>query len=121
MEPAAIVDTSAIIDIIKGQLNVDDLPAEEIYICSPVRYELLVGAEDERTRKLILELPCIDLDCEAARIAGVIQRMLYESGEPAGNMDVLIAATCIAENLPLVTRDEGFKRFERFGLRIITP
>ncbi len=110
-----------IIDIVNGRLYVDDLPAKEIYICSPVRYELLVGARDDRMRELILEMPCIDLSCEAAGIAGDIQRALYEEGQPAGSMDVLIAATCIAGNLPLITRDEGFRRFQRFGLRVITP
>ncbi len=121
MEPAAVVDSCVVIDVLKNNIDVDAVPAEEIFICAPVRYELLAGAREEKVREKILELPCLDLDCNAARIAGEIQRELYKSGEPAGNLDVLIAAICIANNLPLITTDEGFKRFRRFGLRILTP
>jgi len=121
MEPAAVVDTSVIIDIMKNKIDVDALPAENVLICAPIRYELLAGARDEKVREKIMELPCIDLDCDAAKIAGDIQRELYKSGEPAGNIDTLIAAVCIANDLPLITTDRGFQKFKRFGLRIITP
>jgi len=121
MEPAAVVDTSVIIDIMKNKLDVDALPAEDVLICAPIRYELLAGARDEKVREKIMELPCIEMDCDAAKIAGDIQRELYKSGEPAGNIDTHIAAVCIANDLPLITTDRGFQKFKRFGLRIITP
>ncbi len=116
-----MVDTSVVIGVMKNKIYVDALPAEDVFITAPTRYELLVGAKDGRLREKILEIPCIDLDCDAAKIAGDIQRELYKSGEPAGNIDTLIAAVCIANGLPLITTDKGFQKFKRFGLRIITP
>ncbi|NPA76395.1 MAG: type II toxin-antitoxin system VapC family toxin [Candidatus Diapherotrites archaeon] len=121
MEPTAVVDTSVIIDVMKNKIDVDALPAEDILICAPIRYELLAGARGEGVRKKILELPCVELDCNSAKIAGEIQRKLYELGEPAGSIDTLIAAVCIANNIPLITTDNGFQKFKRFGLRILTP
>ena len=123
MEPAAVVDSCVVIHLLKAKIDKERVKslAKSLYIAAPIKYELLSGAKEEKTRKSILSIPCIDLDCNAARIAGEIQRELYKEGDPAGNMDTLIAAICIANNIPLITTDQGFRKFQRFGLRILTP
>jgi len=43
---------------------------------------------------------------------------LKEEGEPVPEADLLIAATAIAKNLPLKTRDKHFEKLKNMGLRL---
>lgn len=43
---------------------------------------------------------------------------LKKEGTPIPDADILIAATAIAHNIPLKTKDEHFKKLEKLGLNL---
>lgn len=75
--------------------------------------ELYVGVErsddPEREERLVHEalqgLGILDFEQRGARLFGRISAHLQEIGQPAGDMDVLIAATSMAAGHCLVTRN----------------
>jgi len=76
--------------------------------------EFLEGFEDQsRGERLIANLEWIDVDEEVARIAASIRRNLRKNRSLIGDFDILIAATALASDLPLVTNDrEHFERVD---------
>ena len=75
--------------------------------------ELLVGVErssnrrrEEQAVQAVLEgLAVLDFDGTAAKLFAQITAYLYTLGKPAGDMDVLIAATALSAGHRLITRD----------------
>ena len=75
--------------------------------------ELLVGvarsrnpaAEETVVGGLLMGLEILEFDEQASRLFGKITAHLQTLGKPAGDMDVLIAATALAEGHSLVTRN----------------
>ncbi|MBN1359233.1 MAG: type II toxin-antitoxin system VapC family toxin [Sedimentisphaerales bacterium] len=75
--------------------------------------ELYVGiarssrpTEDEKAiGTLLREFEILDFNDAAARLFGSITGFLQQRGTPAGDMDVLIAATALVYGHPLVTRN----------------
>jgi len=75
--------------------------------------ELYVGVErsgnsereETAVRAVLGEFGILDFDERAARLFGHITAHLQRIGEPAGDMDVLIAATSMAARHCLVTRN----------------
>lgn len=75
--------------------------------------ELYVGVarsrrpqEDERAiARLLSEFEVLEFNDAAARVFGAVTGFLQQIGRPAGDMDVLIAATAMAHGHSLVTRN----------------
>ena len=75
--------------------------------------EMYVGVErsddpdrEEQALEAVIEpLGVLDFDDRAARLFGQITTHLQKIGKPAGDMDVLIAATSIQSGHALVTRN----------------
>lgn len=93
---------------------------ETFCVSSIVWYEFLCGpitAEQEAAmRALIVEIVAFDdlLAREAARLFNQVGR-----SRPL-RVDAMIAATAIAKDIPLATRNVAdFARFEDFGLRLL--
>jgi len=62
--------------------------------------------EDEQSiRALLREFEILEFNDAAARIFGSITGFLQRVGKPAGDMDVLIAATAMVYGHTLVTRN----------------
>jgi predicted nucleic acid-binding protein len=61
--------------------------------------------EEQAVRTVIEPLGVLDFDEPAARLFGQITAHLQRIGRPAGDMDVLIAATSMAAGHSLVTRN----------------
>jgi tRNA(fMet)-specific endonuclease VapC len=62
--------------------------------------------EDEQTIRILLsEFEILEFDDAAAHLFGVITGYLRQIGKPAGDMDVLIAATAMVHGHALVTRN----------------
>ncbi len=103
----------------------EGLKTRSIAISSIARAELRFGRtgmqHDDRRRSLIdsflLRLPSIEFNAEAADRYGQLKHSLKIQGKPIGDMDTLIAAHAIAENLILVTHNT--RHFENVqGLKL---
>jgi tRNA(fMet)-specific endonuclease VapC len=115
---AYLIDTDIIIFSLKGNEDVrrwmfdkQDIPK----FISVVTYgELMYGARKSRhpeknaaTAKRIAELfPIIDITKEIIEVFGDIKARLELSGNRIEDMDLLIAATSIYRNMPLVTNNK---------------
>lgn len=116
--PRGVLDTSALIDI--EQLDPSMLP-EEVAVSSITMAELAAGPHatrdpDERARRqdrlqrAEATFDPLPFDGEAARAYGRIFASVAASGRKARGaraLDLLIAATALAAELPLYTRNGG--------------
>lgn len=79
-------------------------------------YELEKGARLSRNpgkdlalvRALISELEILELDAKAADISSELYSSLGKKGKLIGEFDIMIAASCIAHDEPLLTDDSDF-------------
>lgn len=84
-------------------------------------FELLSGAqENERgdaTRRLLAAVAVLPLDREAATRAAAVRQQMARSGYSIPMADSLIAGIALANNLPLLTRNQKhFERIENLSL-----
>lgn len=102
------------------------LRAQELAISVVTRAEIrygqaLLNANDKRhvTIDLLLEAtPTLVWTTQAADLYGTINAQLRKTGLPIGDLDVMIAAHALSENLILVTHNT--KHFERIeGLKMV--
>lgn len=113
-----LVDTSAWVEFLRDTgsracVRVDELLAEEIATCHPVRMEVLAGARNERhlqdLRGLLARasvLPTLPTDYEEA---AALYRTCRRRGETVRKLiDCLIAAHAIRAGLPLLHADVDF-------------
>ena len=126
-----ILDTSFIIDLIKGDKSAVDIKAllakkkETCRVSAATIFELWTGvtsssrSQEEKVRVInaAAELPVVNVTRQIAEKAGEINGALIKSGEQIDAMDTLIAATSLLENETLLTKN--VKHFSRVrGLRI---
>jgi len=113
-----LVDTSAWVEFLRDTgsptcVRVDQLLADEIVTCHPIRMEVLAGARDERhlqdLRGLLARasvLPTLPTDYEDA---AALYRACRRRGETVHKLiDCLIAAHAIRAHLPLLHFDADF-------------
>jgi tRNA(fMet)-specific endonuclease VapC len=62
-------------------------------------------AEEKAVQALITDFGILEFDDKAAWLFGQITAYLIDLGRPAGDMDVLIAATAIAAGHSVISRD----------------
>lgn len=95
-------------------------------------YELFYGPmyggfskEIDDIKLLLIWLNTLSLDREAAILAAEIDANLHKKGKPVGLRDVIIAAICIGNNVPIVTKNT--KHFNiiaketNYKLKVLTP
>jgi len=84
--------------------------------------EVLRGLEDRKrgsVKQLIEEsFEVKGLDNETIQTYCTLYQKLRKKGTPLPDADLLIAATAIANHLPLATKDEHFTQLEEFGLKL---
>ncbi len=68
------------------------------------------ASEEQTVRKMLTGLSILDFDEKAMVLFGRITAFLQQMGRPAGDMDVLIAATAMAQGHLLVTRNAAHFR-----------
>lgn len=113
-----LVDTSAWVEFLRDTgspvcIRVDELLADGMATCHPIRMEVLAGARDERhlhnLRGLLARaslLPTLPLDYEEG--AG-LYRSCRRTGETVRKLiDCLIAAQAIRARVPLLHADADF-------------
>jgi predicted nucleic acid-binding protein len=125
-----ILDTSAV--VLLGRLRAQDLPDEPV-ITAVTLAELSVGplvattAKDRGARQAVLQQAEADFqplpfDAGAARAFGRVAASLRAGGRKvqARSYDAMIAATAIANDLPLFTiNPDDFSRIDQLDLRPI--
>lgn len=134
----ACLDTTLLIDISRskgGRKNrarekIRELVHREEILCT-TRFnvaELYVGIykadhsnkEQQAVEKVLSELKLLEFDDFAAQISGRLTSHLQSIGKPAGDMDVLIAATALANNDPIIVTRNPIHYANLPGLKVET-
>jgi len=119
------VDSTTIIDTLRGKLEVARALTQfsEIGISHIVLGELLLGVfkssdsgELNRTLRVIRGMTLLHGDGDTAVIYAGIRRDLERQGSMIPQNDIWIAAVSLQANLPLVTRDQHFRRISQLQL-----
>jgi predicted nucleic acid-binding protein len=109
-----ILDTDVVIDFFTGISPEAEgvsklISQEEAALTSISVFELYAGIEGKRRlgqiEKFIRDLTIIPLDVIEAALAGKIYTQLKSKGQLIGTHDILIAAVCMANGLPLYTKN----------------
>jgi predicted nucleic acid-binding protein len=109
---SALVDTSILIDYLRGQQAAADLLEQEraeapLHASEITRLEVLAGMrppEDEATRSLLSTLLWHPVDAQVAEEAGALGRRWLPSHDAIDGADLAIAATATLNQLRLLTR-----------------
>ena len=111
------LDANTIVDYFRGKGSFAErllaVPAGEVALPAIVAYELWVGVLGSRDsarrqaqfEQLLATVEVLAFDSSIARRAAEVRRDLEQRGEGIGPMDTLIAATALAHNATLVTRN----------------
>jgi len=123
------LDTGVLIAYLKGRepgASAVEKAVKECacYVTSITVYELLFGvarAQKEIGEQALLDvMTVLPLSGIASRRAANLHADLVGQNQDIGVKDVLIAAICLEQGLPILTTDEHhFSRVQ--GLRVITP
>lgn len=127
-----LVDTSAWIEFLRNTgssacVLVDEVLAEEVAICDPVRMEVLAGARDEthlsNLRSLLARTMQIETMASDYDDAAALYRRCRRQGETIRRLtDCLIAAVAIRTSAPILHSDDDFERLARHtALSIFGP
>jgi len=117
----ALLDTSVIIEIFRGNRRTRDRLAElglEYGISTITLFELHCARLKPREELMLEKIPKLPFDEMSAKLAGSIYQDLKREGRTPPAKDLLIAASAIAHDKLLVTFDTDFEVFRRYGLRI---
>ena len=109
----ALVDTSILIDYLRGHAGAGDLlererAADVLHASEITRIEILAGmrpAEEDGTRALLSTLVWHPVDAEIAEQAGALGREWLPSHRTIDSADLAIAATAARTNARLLTRN----------------
>jgi predicted nucleic acid-binding protein len=126
-----LIDTSVLIAAERGQLDLAAVRRdedEEVAVSAITAAELLHGVERLRGARraraerfvetLLDSVPVIDFDLAIARVHALLSADLAERGTPIGAHDLIIAATAVALDYRVATRDmKSFPRVE--GLQVV--
>ena len=111
------LDTNTVLDFFRGKgkvaSNLLALPPSEIALPAIVAYEVWVGVLGSQSAKrrqaqyeqFIATIEVLPFDADVSRRAAEIRHGLEKRGEGIGPLDTLIAATALANNATLVTRN----------------
>ena len=109
-----ILDTDVVIDFFTGVSPEAEgvlklISQEEAALTAISVFELYAGIEGKRRldqiETFIRDLTILPLDVIEAALAGKIYTQLKSKGQLIGTHDILIAAVCLANGLPLYTKN----------------
>jgi len=132
---ATLIDSSILIAAERGDLSLEVLSAryaeEEVAISAVTASELLHGVHRARTSAqrhrreafvegLLAQLPVIAFDLTVARVHASLWAELATGGVAVGERDLMIAATAIARDYSLATRDRrSFPKIHGLNLQLL--
>ena len=116
---ATLIDSSVLIEIERGRLSLQSLiatdPNDEVAISAVTASELLHGVHrlsgaraaraEVFVEGLLALLPVLPFGVEEARVHARLSADLQSKGTPVGAHDLIIAATAIANDHAVLTRD----------------
>jgi tRNA(fMet)-specific endonuclease VapC len=116
------LDTNIVIDLLNNKQPVVALlnGYRDIYLPVTVCGELLFGAKNS-AKSLENEQKCLDFirECSLLNINELVaeeyaktRKVLKTKGRPIPENDIWIAATCIVNNIPLLTFDSDFQHVD---------
>lgn len=118
-----LIDTSAWVEFLRDTGSpvcerVDELLAEEVAICDPIRMEVLAGARDEghlhRLRRLLARATVLPTAPANYDQAASIFRHCRREGEMVRKLiDCLIAAVALSAGVGVLHRDNDFDAIAR--------
>ena len=114
----AILDTSVIVELFKGNRSViEKLSRDLVYGISVITlFELHCGTLKEREEIFLEKMPKLSYDADSAKLAGKIYRELKRDGRVPKVKDLLIASSAIASDKILITRDSDFEIFKKIEI-----
>lgn len=103
---------------------------DRVVICTICRGEILFGLErlspgrqrddlEQKARNMFAMLPCEPIPVTAGDIYAYVKASQQRRGLSLDENDLWIAATALAMDVPLVSRDSDFRRIE--GLALVEP
>jgi predicted nucleic acid-binding protein len=126
---SSLVETSVIIKYLRGEqktincLNSFEAELSSSYVCLAELYEGISRVKNPtRVEKAVLNFfagmsHIYGLNQEIAQKFGQIRAKLKRKGQIIDDLDILIAATCLANNLVLITENQKhFKRIEELEI-----
>lgn len=131
MSPGVVIDTSVLIAVERGELDLATVAAgddEPVVMAAISAHELLRGlarlpagvrrARSERwLESLLASLPVIEYDLDIARVHAALWAEMSASGRALGEHDQMIAATSLTLGYDLATRDRAFDAVPDLTLR----
>lgn len=120
------IDTSSMIAYLAGErgkdvIAVDQILGDRCALLPPIVLTELLSDPmlSEELRLMFCSLPIIEMKHRFFERAGLNRAKLIKRRLKARLADALIAQSCIDSNLPLVTRDQDFRHFQKYcGLMI---
>ena len=121
-----ILDSTVLVDVLRGSGAVSEL-IEDVdasgtpFVSTVTVMELYEGIhlanaterERAKVRELLTDINELPFDRECAIRAGRINATLVSSGEPIDESDVMIGATALVHDYPVVTRNvDHFERID---------
>jgi len=132
---AALIDSSVLIALERGDLSVDAITAryakEDVAISAVTASELLHGVHRARTpgqrhrrqafvEGLLAQFPVVSFDLTVARVHASLWADLAKRGVAVGERDLMIGATAIAKDYTLVTRDQrSFSKIPGLSVQLL--
>jgi len=121
MEKEICLDTDIIIELTRKNIRVRDSleKIEGMFYTTPITFfEVYFGLFDHER---FPPINCKKITKHDGILAGKIQKDLKSKGEIMDIRDLFIACICINNNMILLSRNiKHFKRFEKYGLKIMT-
>lgn len=123
--PSIMLDTSACIEILRGNEPPASLKRRRFAMSTVVEAELWAGvhhsggaAEKRKVEKILAAVEIVPFDSKAAEATGNVLGSLTRQGQKIGDFDAQIAGHALATGSPILTKNpRHFSRVE--GLKII--
>jgi predicted nucleic acid-binding protein len=121
------IDTSVIIDFLAGDEKIISIVRElagkeEIKTTTITEYELLKHRTELKRKlaeKFLSALIVCPFDRSSARKAALLFEKLSKSGKMINENDLLIAGISLANEEPLLTRDQKFRNIDNVNIKIV--
>lgn len=116
-----LFDTSAIIELIKGNSKLEKYLDEQVVVSTITIHELHYGASNSKNfeqnmhtvRQVLENVWSIEVKNNIAIVAAQIRSKLSKKGKEKALADILIAATAVDGELELITFDKDFEEIAK--------